>query len=118
MTRSCRDFLSLLLVLALVLGTAPRVAASTEMQCAAPASNLINAIVSDVSMLGLCDKCAKSFATHACFGACVGSTQAILSAAGFAPIRTNMNLAPFIEQLFSGSDAPPSLPPPKLSDLS
>ena len=134
--RSCRDFLSLLLVLALMLGTAQHLASSAEMQRGAPASNLAmsamdsdmsmsglcakcaKAMESDMSMSGLCDKCAKKgSATHHCFGACVGA-QVIMPSIGFAPISAGATPVPFIEQQFSGSSTPPDLPPPKLTVLS
>ena len=117
--RSCRDFLSLLLVLALMLGTAQQLASSAEMQRGAPASNLaMSAMDSDMSMSGFCDKCAKKgSATHDCFGACVGA-QVIMPSIGFAPIWADATPAPFIEQQFSGSSTPPDLPPPKLTVLS
>jgi hypothetical protein len=134
--RSCRNFLSLLLVLALMLGTGQHLTSSAEMQRGAPAPNLAmsamdsdmpmsglcakcaNAMESDMSMSGLCDKCAKKgSATHHCFGACVGA-QVIMPSAGFAPIWADATPVPFIEQHFSGSSAPPDLPPPKLAVLS
>ena len=128
--RSCRDFLSLLLVLALMLGTAQHLVSSAEMQRGAPAPNLAmsamdsdmsmsgvcakcaKAMDSDMSMSGLCDKCAKKgSATHHCFGACVGA-QVIMPSIGFAPISAGATPAPFIEQQFSGSSTSPDLPPP------
>ena len=117
--RSCCDFLSLLLVLALVLGTAHHMASSAEMQRGAPASNLaMSAMDSDMAMSGLCDRCAKKGSpTHDCFGTCVG-TQAIIPSVGFAPIWANAIPNPFIAQQFSGSTTPPDLPPPKLTVLS
>ena len=117
--QTCRDFLDLILVLALVLGTAHPMASSTEMQRGAPASNLAMSVMgSDMSMSGLCDNCPKKgSATHDCFGACVG-TLAIMPSVGFAPIGTNTTLAHFMEQLFNGSSSPPDLPPPKLTALS
>ncbi len=73
---------------------------------------------SDMSMLGLCDKCAKKgSATHHCFGSCVGA-QVIMPSIGFAPISAGATPAPSIEQQFSGSSTPPDLPPPKLTFLS
>jgi hypothetical protein len=116
--RSCRDFLSLLLVLALMLGTAHQLASSAEMQRGAPASNLsMSAMDSDMAMSGFCDRCAKKgSATHGCFGACVGA-QVIMPSNGFAAIWAKATLAPFIEQRFSDSATPPDLPPPKLTIL-
>ena len=117
--RSFRDSLSLLLVLALMLGTAQHLASSAGMQRGTPASNLaVSAMMSDMSMSGLCDKCMKKgSATHDCFGACVGA-QVIMPSIGFVPIWAVATPAPFMEQQFSGSSTPPDLPPPKLTVLS
>ena len=117
--RRCRDFLSLLLVLAVVLGAGHRTLSFAEMQHGAPASNLaMSAMESGMSMSGLCDRCVKKGPTmHACFGSCVGA-QVIAPSIGFAPIWAEATAALFIEQLFSGSSTPPDLPPPKLTVLS
>ena len=117
--RSCRGFLSLLFVLALLLGSGNRMLSTAEMHCGAPASSLaMSAVACDMSMSGLCDKCAKNgSATHDCFGACVGA-QAIMPPIGFALIWADATPAPFIEQPFSGSSTLPDLPPPKLTVLS
>jgi hypothetical protein len=117
--RRCRDYLSLLLVLALVLGAGHRTLWAGEMQRGAPSSNLaMSAMDSDISMSGLCDKCAKKGSgLRDCFGTCFGA-QVIMPSIGFVPIWADATRPPFMEQQFRGSSTPPDLPPPKLTVLS
>jgi hypothetical protein len=113
---TCRGFLALLLVLALALGTGRPMPAAAEMQSGAQASKMVmNAMASDLSMSGMCDKCVKKEpATHACFAVCVG-VQAVLPVLAVLRASSRAPLYPLVERQFSGSAAPPDLPPPKLN---
>ena len=114
--RRCRCFFSLLLVLALVLGTVRSMPAAAEKQHVAQALELVmDAMASDTWMLGVCDKCIKKNpAIHACFGVCVG-LQAVLPAVLIQRYSAKAALAPFAERQFDGSVASLDPPPPKLS---
>src|SRR5262249_26494591 len=99
----CRGFFSLLLVLALVLGTVRSMPAAAEKQHGAQASMVMNALASDTWMLGMCDKCIKkNSAIHACFGVCAG-LQAILPAVIIQRNSAKAALAPVAERQFDGS---------------
>lgn len=113
---SCRGLLGVLLILALVLGTAQFMPASAEMQSNVQ-SSAMKAMTSDPSVSGMCDKCLKkAAATHSCFGVCVG-VQAVLPVASVFRVFARAPLEFRVERQFNGATAPPDLPPPKLSDL-
>ncbi len=78
---------------------------------------VINTMTSDLSMSGMCDKCAKhEGATHSCFAVCVG-VQAVLPVMIVLRVAVQAPLDPFVDRQSDGTAGPPDLPPPKLNIL-
>jgi hypothetical protein len=104
----------LLVVLALVFGTGHPMPAAAEMPGGKQASAMaMNAVASDASPSGMCDKCLKKdLATHACFAVCVG-VEAVLPVTSVVRAQARASLASLVERQFHGAAGPPDPPPPK-----
>lgn len=114
--RSCRVFLAILLVVAVLVGAGAVSFSGAEMQHGTPVTDIVmRSTAAANSTSSMCDKCLnKDPAKHACLALCVG-VQAAPPHASILRVATRIPRAPLGERHVDGSAIAPDLPPPKLS---